>query len=72
MAWYFAVKAETHALCDDEVTLTANQDIDSKVKLAGGEKRQTNLTAKSPVKIINQCLIYLVVVKNQVYETVWV
>lgn len=28
-----------HALCDGEVTLTANQDVGSKVKLAGGRKK---------------------------------
>lgn len=37
-----------HALCDDEVTLTASQDVHSKVKLAGGKKNQTNFIAEKP------------------------
>lgn len=28
-----------HALCDDEVTLTASQDVDSKIKLAEGKNK---------------------------------
>jgi len=56
------------ALCGDEVTLTVSQYVDSKVKLDGGEKNKFVSPLKSPAKIRNQFLIFLVMVKNQVYR----